>query len=41
MSKCPDAMDAEATIVTLMESVQDKVDINFTYIASYSPLPKV
>jgi|SRR5271169_5177904 len=35
MSKCPDAADAEATIATVMENVGDKVNLNFTYIASY------
>ena len=41
MSKCPDAEDAEATILTVMENVVDKVDLNFTYIASYSPLETI
>lgn len=35
MSKCPDAQDAEATILTVMENAENKVDLNFTYIASY------
>jgi hypothetical protein len=41
MSKCPDAVDAEAVLVTVMQSVGHKVSLNFTYIASYqtSSLP--
>lgn len=35
MSKCPDAEDAEATIITVMENVGHKVALNFTYIATY------
>jgi hypothetical protein len=38
MSKCPDAKDAEATILTVMGNVANKVDLNFTYIASYCTL---
>jgi hypothetical protein len=38
MSKCPDAQDAEATILTVMEIVGNKVDLNFTYVASYNSL---
>jgi len=37
MSKCPDAVDAEATIVQVMEKVGHKVSLNFTYIATYHP----
>ena len=36
MSKCPDAVDAEATIATVMENVGLKISLNFTYIASYT-----
>lgn len=36
MSKCPDAEDAEATMLSVMEKVGDKISLNFTYIASYS-----
>ena len=39
MSKCPDAADAEATITTVMNSVGHKVNLNFTYIASYTSQP--
>jgi Gamma interferon inducible lysosomal thiol reductase (GILT) len=35
MSKCPDAADAEGTLVNVMENVGQKVSLNFTYIASY------
>ena len=38
MSKCPDAKDAEATILTVLGNVGNKVDLNFTYIASYCTL---
>ena len=37
MSKCPDAHDAEATILTAMEHVWNKVRLNFTYVTSYGP----
>jgi len=35
MSKCPDAIDAEATLLPVMQAVAPKVSLNFTYIASY------
>ena|SRR5437667_220941 len=35
MSQCPDAADAEAAIASVMENVGHKVQLNFTYIASY------
>jgi hypothetical protein len=38
MSKCPDAVDAEAVLVTVMQNVGHKVSLNFTYIASYKTL---
>lgn len=37
MSKCPDAEDAEATILDVMQNVGHKASLNFTYIASYMP----
>jgi len=39
MSKCPDAVDAEAVLLTVMQNVRSKVSLNFTYIASYQFLP--
>jgi hypothetical protein len=36
MSKCPDAVDGEATIAKVMEKVGDKVALNVTYIVTYS-----
>jgi hypothetical protein len=36
MSKCPDAEDAESTLLTVMENVGHKVSLNFTYVASYT-----
>jgi hypothetical protein len=38
MSKCPDAEYAEATIITVMENVGHKAELNFTYIATYVTL---
>ena len=38
MSKCPDAEDGEATIISVMEKVGAKVALNFTYIATYTAL---
>lgn len=35
MSKCPDAIDAEAALLPVMQAVAPKVSLNFTYIASY------
>lgn len=36
MSKCPDAEYAEAVIINVMENVGQKVELNFTYIATYT-----
>jgi Gamma interferon inducible lysosomal thiol reductase (GILT) len=39
MSKCPDAEEGEAMMAEVMQNVGHKVSLNFTYIATFLPLP--